>query len=233
MAGISLIMINQIDELFIKSENQVFMNKKEKLIFWSKWTLFSLAFITLSYVISLIAVLWVHGIFGFTMDEWGTPLSQMLMQIAGGAVIGLGTGIYQKILLQKLFDVKWSWIFFIVKGFVITELITGIILWINGLNRGELRFIEGNSLPESLIFICVGFLTGLFQYPILKKHFHRSGYWIIASAIGWGICILIPYFVGLFIAPASVFGFIPGALLYGAITGATLMWLMRLKDSQE
>jgi len=80
------------------------MNKEvrqTKKQFWMYWTLLSLGIIPLSYVVSLIVVLLVHGAFGYNQMEGGTYLSQTVMQVAGGAVIGLGTGIYQKILLKK------------------------------------------------------------------------------------------------------------------------------------
>jgi hypothetical protein len=197
----------------------------EKFHFFIKWTLLSLGIIPLSYIVSLFAVLVVHGAFGFNMTEWGTPLSQTLMQIAGGAVIGLGTGVYQRSLLRKLFDVTSSWIYALIIGFTITELIAGIILWKMGLNRGELRFIEFKPIPESFIFACAGLLIGLLQWTILRKYFYKSGFWIFASILGWGICIIV--------TQISVWAFFIGALLYGAITGATLLWIMQTKKVQR
>jgi hypothetical protein len=197
----------------------------EQFYFFTKWTLLSLGIIPLSYIISLIAVLAVHTAFGFNMTEWGTPLSQTLMQIAGGAVIGLGTGVYQRSLLRKLFDVKSSWIYALIIGFTITELIAGIILWKMGLNRGELRFIEFKPIPESLIFACAGLLIGLLQWTILRKYFTKSGFWILASLLGWGICIIVTLI--------SIWAFFIGALLYGAITNATLLWIMQKKKVQR
>ena len=211
------------------------LTNREKLLFWKDWTLLSSGIITLSYLLSLLAVLLVHGAFGFNMEEWGTPLSQMLMQMVGGAVIGLGTGLYQKSLLIKLFDVKSSWIYTLITSFVVTELITGVILWQMGLNRAELRFIEFNPLPESLIFASIGLLTGILQWPLLKKYFSRSGYWIIACITAWGILILINFLSYMpFIRNsilASILVFALGALLYGAITGATLVWIMGFQFS--
>ena len=90
------------------------LTKQEKLSFWMRWTLMSLGIVALSYLISLIVVLLVHGAFGFTMADEGTKLSQTLMQIAGGAVLGLGTGIYQRSLLGKLFKVSSSWVYTLV-----------------------------------------------------------------------------------------------------------------------
>jgi len=198
---------------------------REKFHFWTKWTLLSLGIIPLSYIISLIAVLFVHTAFGFKMNEWGIPLSQTLMQIAGGAVIGLGTGIYQRSLLRKIFDVTSSWIYTIIIGFTITELIAGIILWQMGLNRGELRFIEFKPIPESLIFACAGLVIGLLQWTILRRYFYNNCFWVFASILGWGICIIV--------TQISAWAFFVGAILYGAITGATLMWIMQIKKVQR
>jgi len=156
--------------------------------------------------------------------EGGTHLSQTVMQIAGGAVIGFGTGIYQRSLLRKVFNVSSSWIYTLVIGFAVTELIVCIILWLLELNRYELRFIEFNPLPEALIFACAGLLIGLLQWTILRRYFFRSGYWVLASALGWGICILMTFFIGW-----VVVAFFLGALLYGAITGTTLMWILQNK----
>lgn len=210
---------------------------KEKVIFFRNWVLLSVCVIPFSYILSLFAVLMIHGAFGFTMTEWGTPLSQTLMQIAGGIVIGFGTGLYQKSLLGKLFDVKSSWIIALIGGFVLIELVSGIVLWQMGLNRAELRFLEFKPLPESVIFLGIGLLSGLFQWSLLKKYFHRSGYWIVASGCGWSLFILINT---LYLVPVirsslivMILVFIAGALLYGALTGATLMWIMKVKDAQK
>jgi hypothetical protein len=136
-------------------------------------------------------------------------------------VIGLGTGLYQKSLLKKLFDVSSSWIYTLVIGFAVTELIVGIVLWQLGLNRYELRFIEFRPLPEALIFACAGLTVGILQWFILKRYFSGSIFWILASTLGWGICILATLI--------SAWAFFFGALLYGAITGATIVWMLRKK----
>jgi hypothetical protein len=208
--------------------------KQEKIQFWTNWTLVGSGIITLSYLISLIAVLLVQGAFGFGQMDWGTPLSNTLSQMAAGAIIGLGTGIYQRTLLRRVFNISSFWIYSLIIGFVATELITGFILWSLDLDREKLRFIEYKPLPEALIFACAGLLIGLLQWTILKRYFSRSGYWIMASTIGWGICILInilwfvPFIKNSVLAVVLVF--ILGAFLYGAITGATLRWILQRKE---
>jgi hypothetical protein len=198
--------------------------KHKKIQFWLNWTLGSFVIIPVSYMISLIVVLLVHGAFGFGQMEGGTYLSQTVMQMAGGAVIGLGTGLYQRSLLKKVFNVPISWLITLVAGFAVTELIVCIILWQLGLNRYELRFIEFRPLPEALFFACAGLIIGLSQWTILRKYFSRSFYWILASTLGWGLCVLVTLI--------SVWAFFVGALLYGAITGAAIMWVLKGKENE-
>jgi len=199
--------------------------KNEKFQFWLKWTLLSFGIIPVSYMISLIVVLLVHSAFGFNMSEGGTYLSQTVMQIAGGAVIGLGVGIYQKLLLKRVFKITSSWIYSLVIGFAVTELIVCIVLWQLELNRYELRFIELRPLPEALIFACIGLIIGLLQWTILRRYFLKSFFWVLASTLGWGICVLV--------TQLSVWAFFMGALLYGAITGVTLIWVLRKKEETD
>lgn len=196
--------------------------KNRRNQFFLNWTLWSFGIIPVSYMVSLIVVLLVHGAFGFDQTEGGTYLSQTVMQIAGGAVIGLGTGLYQRELLKKVFNVPSSWIYSLVAGFAATELIVCLFLWQLGLNRYELRFIESNPLPEALIFACAGLIIGISQWVILRRYFSRSIYWVFASTVGWGICVLI--------TQISILAFFIGALLYGVITGAALMWVLHKKE---
>ena len=204
-----------------------------KTRFWIQWTLLSTAIITTTYLVSLIVVGIIHGAFGFDMQSWGTPLSNTVMQIAGGAVIGAGTGLYQKLMLQKQFRVTPAWIYTLILGFVVTELVAGIVLWQMGLIRSQLRFIERDPLPESLIFAFAGFVTGLFQWFLLRKSFTNSVFWIAASTLGWWLCVFSAYLLGLIDQGISVWGFIPGTLLYGAVTGATLLWIMKPVKVQD
>ncbi len=193
----------------------------KKVQFRMTWTLYSLGIIPLSYMVSLIVVLLVHGAFGFNQMEEGTYLSQTVMQMAGGAALGLGTGLYQRSLLRKVFNISPSWIYSLMAGFAVTELIVCLILWQLGINRSELRFIESNPVPEALFFAGAGLITGLFQWFLLKKHFSGSIIWAIASTLAWGICILVTLL--------SVWAFFLGALLYGAITEAALSWIIHGK----
>ena len=95
-----------------------------------------------------------------------------------------------------------------------------------GINRGEFSFWENNPLPHALIAAIYGLVIGLFQLLILRKHFTRSSFWILASALAWGVSILITAIK----VTDDIFlliTFIIGILLYGLITGASLMWILK------
>ncbi len=197
--------------------------KQDKFRFWIKWTLQSAAVIPLIYFISFIAILIVHGIFGFTMDDFGTHLSNILGAIAGSAALGYGIGILQRSLLKEQFSLPSFWVYSLAFGFVSAELISGIILWRLDILRGQVMVINSfNPFPEAVIFAFAGLLIGLFQWMELKRYFRKSAFWIFASMLGWGI-----YIAATIISFWAIF---LGALLYGAITGATLLWVLQPKE---
>ncbi len=196
--------------------------RSQRFRYWTAWALLSLAVIPFTYIVSLIVVLLVHGAFGFNQMEGGTYLSQTAMQVAGGAVIGLGTGLYQYLLLKKHFNAPASWIYFAMAGFAFAELVICLVLWQMQLNRWQLRFVEFNPLPEALFFAIAGLFTGVLQWTILRKYVTGSGYWILASTAGWGICVLVTVF--------GVWAFFAGALFYGLITGAVICWGLKARQ---
>lgn len=207
-------------------------SQKEKFRFWRKWTLLNAIVIIVSYPIGLILGLLIFETMGYTMSEWGTPFEQTLMQIGFGILIGFGIGITQRILLKKVFNVSSLWLYSLAIGFIITEIIVGIICWKLDLNRGDLSFVENNPLPHALIAAISGLLIGIIQLPLLKKYFSEIGYWIAANTIAWGISILITA-INVQSEAFLLITFIIGSILYGAITGATLMWLMKLKEAES
>jgi hypothetical protein len=204
--------------------------KKEKVQFWWKWTLINALVLILGYIISVFVVLLINEIiFDNTVDEWGSPFEQTVLQIALGIVIGFSIGITQWRLLRKVFNVSSFWLYSVAIGFTILELIAGIICWKLDINRGELNFIEFNALAHALILAITGLIIGIIQMPLLKKQYAGSVYWIIASTLAWGISILITAIDQEF-ELALLITFILGAILYGAITGATLMWILKPKE---
>lgn len=191
-----------------------------------KWTLHHTWIILISYLISMIALLFIHDAFGFSMAEDGTYLSNTIMHIGSGFILALGTGILQRELLKKYIRISFLWVVSLIIGFVVAELIAGIVLWKLEIYRGLINIFNTDvHFPESLIFALAGIITGLIQFRLLKPFYHKRFYWIIASTIGWAFLILSTYI--------SLYAFILGAILYGAITGFVIYWLMESKPLDE
>jgi len=203
---------------------------KEKVQFWWKWTLMNALALILGYVISIFVVLFINEIiFDNSVAEWGSPFEQTVLQIAQGIVIGFSIGITQCRLLRKVFNVSSFWLYSVVIGFIILEAIAGIILWKLDINRGEYNFIEFNALAHALILAMTGLIIGIIQMPLLKKHFAGAAYWVVASTLAWGISILITA-IDQESELSLLITFIIGSILYGAITGATLLWILKPKE---
>lgn len=207
--------------------------QKERLQYWRNWTLFNALALIFSFIISFfVVILLAEFVFGISVDEWGSPFEQIVINLAAGSVIGFGIGITQYRILRKIVEISSFWIYSVAIGFILVELIIGIILWEMEINRGELNFMEGNSLAHTLILVVTGLLIGLIQIPLLRKHFKRVAYWVGASTVAWGLSVMITA-IGQQSEVALLLTFILGALFYGAITGATLTWILKPKKMES
>jgi hypothetical protein len=197
-----------------------------KLNNWMSWTLLGTLIIPICCFIGLIVELIIHGSFGYTMKDDGNYLSNAIMAIGGGAIFGFGIGTLQKLQLRNYIKLSNLWVLSMIVGFTLAELIAGVILWKFNIYRGLINFLNNDShYTEALIYALAGFITGILQYRLLKPFFKKSYLWVIASTLGWGVCILITY--------VSIWAFILGASFYSAITGYALYMLMEPKDNNS
>jgi hypothetical protein len=156
------------------------------------------------------------------MKDNGTYLSNTLMHIGSGLILALGTGILQKELLKKYFPISFFWVLSLIIGFVIAELLAGIVLWKMEIYRGLINiFNNTNHFPEASIFAFAGLISGILQFGLFKPFYKKRFYWIVSSTLGWCLLILSTYL--------GLWGFLIGAFLYGAITGLVIFRLMEPK----
>ncbi len=66
----------------------------------------------------------------------------------------------------------------------------------------------------------MGATGGSFQARFLGQHLSRTGWWVVASALGWVVG------EGVAMALGQGGGSLVGGAIAGAITGTTLVWLM-------
>jgi hypothetical protein len=200
--------------------------KTNKFRFLRNWTLLNAGFFIIGYILVIIFSVLIMDASNLPKNEWGSPFLQTIWKIGEGIILGCTIGFIQWRLLRESFNISSLWIYLIPIGIVFTELIAGIILWKMGINRGEFSFWENNPLPHALIASIYGFVIGLIQLPIIRKHFSRSIYWIVANTMAWGVSILITA-IKVENDIILLITFIIGILLYGLITGVSWMWVLK------
>lgn len=189
---------------------------------YTKWTLHHAWVVTFTYILSMIVLILIHGAFGFSMNENGTYLSNTLMHMGSGLILALGTGILQRELLKKYCRVSFFWVASLIIGFLAAELVAGIVLWRLEILRGLINIFNTDvHFPESLIFALAGLIAGMIQFRLLKPYYNKRLYWILASTLGWTFFILSTYL--------SLYAFILGAAIYGAISGFAFYRMMEPK----
>lgn len=180
-----------------------------------RWTCWHILVIPLSLIPGVIAMVLVHGSYGYSMADAGTYLSNTLMHIASGIVLATGTGLFQLKFLRKLNRIQGTWVWALIAGFVTAELLAGLILWKLSILRGMINLFNTDiHYAEAAIFAFAGLIAGLLQEGMLRQTTRKPVLWALASAIGWGSCILFTSF--------GLIAFFAGALVYGALTGLVL-----------
>jgi hypothetical protein len=147
---------------------------------------------------------------------WGGKETNLVIAPCIAALVGCA----QWIMLRQRIAVSCWWVLACAIGvgspFVIGEILrrTGCL---SDLPSGS----HGKILGVAMSGIVGGLLSGLLQIGLLRSHFTRAGWWVLASALGWGIC-----WVGILFNPC--FGGIMGPILLGVVTGVGVLWMARL-----
>ncbi len=182
-----------------------------------------------------------------TIAGWaiGFPLGFILGEIAldnAGVEICVGAmvGLMQWFALRRVVKNAGFWVLANITGFIVSSSIhaAACYFW---KTPDDLVHPLG-VLMWTLSFILGGTLTGLLQQRILRHQVHRSGWWVPASAAGWGLGVIGLAIIGFvspgkrsvvllllrnLIAPTAM-----GAVILGIVTGGVLIWLLRQPTQQ-
>jgi hypothetical protein len=134
--------------------------------------------------------------------------------IIAGLVGGGFSGLCQTLLLRRQLRRTNSWVMLTVIGWALGWI---IILWPGGL-------MEQSKVGQPLALLALvigGAMAGLIQWLVLRLEVKRAGWWIPATALGWGLAFFPINFSEGFIALGG-----SGAMI-GISTGAALLWLFR------
>ena len=163
-----------------------------------------------------------------------TPLGVMLASCVHAIVLGAVVGIFQWVVLRERVPGAGRWVWASTAGLAVAGGVGGAVVMAGA--NAELG--EGGSLAAVVGYTLVGALggavTGMLQRPVLRGQVSRSGWWVLASTMGWGLGMAVfgigEYASGAFgiMEPAGVlFGWLVSGVVLGAVTGGALVWLLR------
>ena len=148
-----------------------------------------------------------------------TPLGEGLASCVHAIVLGAVVGILQWVVLRQRFTGAGRWVWASIAGLAVAGGVGGAVL-VAGASpeMGSLAAVVGYTMVVAL----GGAVTGMLQRPVLRGQVSRSGWWVLASTVGWGLSMaVLGAFEGAFSGSA-----VSGVVL-GAVTGGALVWLLR------
>jgi len=139
--------------------------------------------------------------------------------LASSLTIGIPIGIGQWIALRRVAPISILWILTINAGM---QLGLAVGPYIDGIFFTNLD--DESVLALSAATASIGFYVGLIQWLFLRVHFYKSWVWLISSAAGlWLGMVLI--LVSNLINISGILSIVVVALLYAATSGFVLTWL--------
>jgi hypothetical protein len=151
--------------------------------------------------------------------------AQIVGRVIGGAVIGLAQWLA---LRTQVFKSIW-WIPITTTGWVVGWAIGGGFVWravAIATENIKYSFLFKDYLGKILLNCAVGIAvieiaTGLAQWLLLRSQFSESKWWILATVVSAAVSIPVIGFAGWTLA------WVVGWLVFGMITGVSLVWLLQ------
>ncbi len=164
------------------------------LLLWLEWVLASVA--------------------GFAI---GGAVGSLVNPTVGFIVTGSVVGMLQWVILRQHIA-RAGWVALAGLSTLIICFAFGgaIVGGVSGLVGGAFGLIAGAAVAGFVM----GATGGSFQARFLGQHLSRTGWWVVASALGWAVG------EGVAMALGQGGGSLVGGAIAGAITGTTLVWLM-------
>jgi hypothetical protein len=196
--------------------------------FGLRWVLLTIAGWAIGFPLGFVFVAvagWIIGV-----HEGSILLKLGLDNAAAFVVVVAVVSLMQWFALRRIVQRAGFWVLASIIGFTISSSIHGVVCHVYGYpdDLGPL-----GAQVWTLFFILGGTLTGLLQQRILRHQVRRSGWWVPASAAGWGLVVIgfgiVSKILGVRL---QVVGEIASSGLLGIVTGVTLIWLLRQPRQQ-
>ncbi|MGA2171623.1 MAG: hypothetical protein ABSG82_01240 [Sedimentisphaerales bacterium] len=191
--------------------------------FGLRWVLLTIAGWAIGFPLGFVFVAVAGLIIG--VHEGSIILKLGLDNAAAFIVVVAVVSLMQWLALRRVVQRAGFWVPASIIGFTISSSIHGVVCHVYGYpdDLGPL-----GAQVWTLFFILGGTLTGLLQQRILRHQVRRSGWWVPASAAGWGLVVIgfgiVSQILGVRL---QVVGLIASSGLLGIVTGVTLIWLLR------
>ena len=196
--------------------------------FGLRWVLLTIAGWAIGFPLSFVFVAVAGLIIG--VHEGSILLKLGLDNAAAFVVVVAVVSLMQWLALRRVVQRAGFCVLASIIGFTISSSIHGVVCHVYGYpdDLGPL-----GAVVWTLFFILGGTLTGLLQQRILRHQVRRSGWWVPASAAGWGLVVIgfgiVSKILGVRL---QVVGEIASSGLLGIVTGVTLIWLLRQPTQQ-
>ena len=205
---------------------------------WRLWLLWVLASVV-GGVVGMVATSLAIRVFAPVVDiVAGMAIGSLgwaLFAVVDEFAVGVGVGVLQWLVLSRHLARTDRWIVASAVGWAIGRAVavtTALVFLALGLPVSV-----GLGWSGLVGWFAVGAGAGVLQWLVLRRHLARASWWIVASVVGWGggsiaggllQVLLVAY--GEFESASAYIAIIGmtagGAAVYGAITGAALVWLL-------
>ncbi len=137
-------------------------------------------------ILSITAILFGFLVLRFPFAPSGGKGNIITDLLAGLVLFGF-LPLAQWIVIRQLIPRAYRWIIASLLAFIVAFLLD-LLLTILGIPT----FTQGSSILLSFILGCI---IGISQWTILRQYFQKAGWWIAASAIGWGLSTVVTGYV--------------------------------------
>jgi drug/metabolite transporter (DMT)-like permease len=169
---------------------------------------------------------------GFALaDAVLRPFSEALYDAMAEVVIfgliGAMMGILQWLVLRRHFSQVGWW--------VAASAVGGTLVGIGGAYYGN----KEGQVNLTVFYSLVGSILGALQWLLLRRRISRSGWWVVASLLGWALALPVIQSLdrlglmrGLSDAIVYPLGFGLMGTVVGIVTGGLLVWLLWLASGR-
>jgi hypothetical protein len=189
-------------------------SKKPKWFLYPGWVVLSTLSILFAWLISWAIISQIERVVGGTIEVAGRMriTEDFLFDYVFVFLLVLLTGVFQYLLLRRYLPRMEWWIVATALGWLlgIATVYLGYTIWPAALNA--------NSMWSAAL---AGAVIGLAQWLVLRRRVPRAGWWVLASALGWGFLRLIAGEVFTSLVALLIIGAVPAA-----VTGLALWGLL-------